>query len=146
MDEALAAARDAAAAGEVPVGAVVVSPAGDYVLYWMQQSQRATHNPALEYAAAEANRLKLSLVVGFGLMDDYPEANARHYLFMLQGLADEMDVDLRLPGTRKNLRRQRRFDRGITQVELLQQHLALRRPRRRGTRIHILLIAHRFSL
>jgi deoxyribodipyrimidine photo-lyase len=61
---------------------------GDYVLYWMQASQRTRHNPALERAAARANQLSLPLVVCFGLMDDYPEANARHYAFMLQGLAD----------------------------------------------------------
>ncbi|MBV9202113.1 MAG: deoxyribodipyrimidine photolyase, partial [Alphaproteobacteria bacterium] len=30
---------------------------GDYVLYWMQNSQRAEFNPALEVAIAEANRL-----------------------------------------------------------------------------------------
>ena len=58
-----------------------------YVLYWMQASQRARHNPALEHAIARANELRLPLVVGFGLMDDYPEANARHYAFMLEGLA-----------------------------------------------------------
>jgi len=61
---------------------------GDYVLYWMQQSQREPFNPALELAVAEANRLSLPVVVGFGLTDDYPEANARHYTFMLQGLAE----------------------------------------------------------
>ena len=60
--------------------------AGDYLLYWMQQSQRASFNPALEYAIAVANRENLPVVVGFGLMDDYPEANRRHYRFMLQGL------------------------------------------------------------
>ena len=32
---------------------------GDYVLYWMQQSQREPFNPALELAVAEANRLAL---------------------------------------------------------------------------------------
>jgi deoxyribodipyrimidine photo-lyase len=61
---------------------------GDYVLYWMQQSQRAEHNPALEYAARRANQYGKPLLVGFGLMDDYPEANARHYRFMLEGLAE----------------------------------------------------------
>jgi deoxyribodipyrimidine photo-lyase len=59
-----------------------------YVLYWMQQSQRTRFNHALEYAIARANELDLPLLVCFGLMDDYPEANARHYFFMLQGLAD----------------------------------------------------------
>lgn len=60
---------------------------GDYVLYWMQRSQRARTNHALEHAARRANALDLPLVVGFGLMDDYPEASARHYRFMLEGLA-----------------------------------------------------------
>ena len=61
---------------------------GEYVLYWMQQSQRARHNPALEYAVERANELDLPLVVGFGLTPDYPDANLRHYRFMLQGLQD----------------------------------------------------------
>ena len=61
---------------------------GAYVLYWMQQSQRASFNPALELAIGIANDRKLPVVVGFGLMDDYPEANARHYTFMLQGLRE----------------------------------------------------------
>lgn len=61
---------------------------GAYVLYWMQQSQRAHFNPALELAIGIANDRRLPVVVGFGLMDDYPEANARHYAFMLQGLKD----------------------------------------------------------
>jgi deoxyribodipyrimidine photo-lyase len=61
---------------------------GKYVLYWMQQSQREVFNPALETAAACANRLGLPVLVGFGLTDAYPEANARHYAFMLQGLHD----------------------------------------------------------
>jgi deoxyribodipyrimidine photo-lyase len=59
---------------------------GRYVLYWMQQSQRADWNQALEYAVLEANRLGQGVVVVFGLMDDYPEANLRHYTFMLEGL------------------------------------------------------------
>ena len=61
---------------------------GDYVLYWMQNSQRAEFNPALEVAIAAANRLGLPVLVGFGLTADYPEANARHYAFMLEGLAE----------------------------------------------------------
>ncbi|MEJ2677799.1 MAG: deoxyribodipyrimidine photo-lyase, partial [Gemmatimonadota bacterium] len=59
---------------------------GDYVLYWMQQSQRAEWNPALEQAVRLANERQLPLLVGFGLTDDYPEANLRHYRFMLEGL------------------------------------------------------------
>jgi deoxyribodipyrimidine photo-lyase len=61
---------------------------GDYVLYWMQQSQRAAWNHALEYAVDQANQLNLPLVTGFGLTDAYPEANLRHYTFMLEGLSE----------------------------------------------------------
>jgi deoxyribodipyrimidine photo-lyase len=61
---------------------------GDFVLYWMQAAQRARSNPALEYAAARANELGKPLVVFFGLTDKFPEANARHYAFMLEGLAE----------------------------------------------------------
>lgn len=61
---------------------------GKYVLYWMQQSQRAQFNHALEYAIRTANDRGDRLLVAFGLMDDYPEANLRHYRFMLEGLQD----------------------------------------------------------
>jgi deoxyribodipyrimidine photo-lyase len=61
---------------------------GDYVLYWMQASQRVSYNHALEYAVYWANELNLPLVTWFGLTDDFPEANARHYHFMLEGLRE----------------------------------------------------------
>ncbi len=61
---------------------------GDYVLYWMQASVRTRFNHALEYAAEQANDLKLPLLVAFGLTPSYPEANERSYLFLLEGLRD----------------------------------------------------------
>jgi deoxyribodipyrimidine photo-lyase len=54
----------------------------------MQQSQRAHTNPALEYAVRLSNEQEQALVVCFGLMPDYPEANRRHFAFMLEGLAE----------------------------------------------------------
>jgi deoxyribodipyrimidine photo-lyase len=77
---------------------------GRYVLYWMQQSQRAEMNHALEYAVQEANRLKQGVVVAFGLTDEYPEANLRHYAFMLEGLR-ETDQALRKRKIRLVVRR-----------------------------------------
>lgn len=65
---------------------------GKYVLYWMQQSQRENCNPALETAITEANRLGLPVLVGFGLTASYPDANARHYAFLLEGLKDVRDA------------------------------------------------------
>jgi deoxyribodipyrimidine photo-lyase len=61
---------------------------GDFVLYWMQQSQRAEYNHALEYAIQQANKIDQAVLVVFGLMDGYPEANLRHYTFMLEGLKE----------------------------------------------------------
>ena len=61
---------------------------GRYVLYWMQQSQRSEYNHALEYAIDRANELSVPVVVYFGLTGSYPEANERHYAFMLQGLKE----------------------------------------------------------
>ncbi|MBN2198444.1 MAG: deoxyribodipyrimidine photo-lyase, partial [Candidatus Aminicenantes bacterium] len=60
----------------------------DYVLYWMQTSQRAEYNHALEYASGEANSRGKPLVVFFGLTEAFPEANERHYAFMLEGLRE----------------------------------------------------------
>jgi len=61
---------------------------GKFVLYWMQQSQRAEFNHALEYAVMQANDQGLPLLVVFGLTKNYPDANIRHYTFMLEGLAE----------------------------------------------------------
>jgi deoxyribodipyrimidine photo-lyase len=59
---------------------------GRYVLYWMQASQRTEYNHALELAIDRANELQQPLLVYFGLTDAFPEANERHYHFMLEGL------------------------------------------------------------
>ncbi len=61
---------------------------GRYVLYWVQASQRAEENPALETAIASADELGLPVLCVFGLTASYPEANLRHYAFMLEGLAE----------------------------------------------------------
>jgi deoxyribodipyrimidine photo-lyase len=59
---------------------------GKYILYWMQQAQRIEYNHALSYAISKAKRCGLPLVVLFVVSDDVPDANSRHYYFMLQGL------------------------------------------------------------
>jgi len=59
-----------------------------YILYWMQQSQRAEWNHALEYAVDQANLLRQPVLVCFGITEDYPEANLRHFAFMLEGLRE----------------------------------------------------------
>ncbi len=64
------------------------NPQGSYVLYWVQAAPRVECNPALEYASERANHFKVPLVACFGVTQSFPGANARHYHFMLEGLAD----------------------------------------------------------
>lgn len=61
---------------------------GRYVLYWMQAAQRAEYNHALEYAIRSANKLSKPVVVFFGITEGWPEANLRHFYFMLEGLQE----------------------------------------------------------
>jgi deoxyribodipyrimidine photo-lyase len=61
---------------------------GAYILYWMQASQRTEYNHALEYAISKGNDLHQPVIVFFGITDHFPEANERHYVFMLEGLRE----------------------------------------------------------
>jgi deoxyribodipyrimidine photo-lyase len=54
----------------------------------MQAAQRAEWNHGLEYAARQANELGQPAVVFFGLTESFPEANERHYAFLLEGLKE----------------------------------------------------------
>jgi len=65
---------------------------GKYVLYWMQASQRATWNHALAFAIQQANERHELLLVLFGITNRFPEANARHYTFMFEGLREVRDA------------------------------------------------------
>lgn len=56
------------------------------VVYWMQAAQRTRFNPALAHALAIARELDKPITVVFALTPDYPEATARAYAFMLEGL------------------------------------------------------------
>jgi deoxyribodipyrimidine photo-lyase len=62
--------------------------AGSFVLYWMQASVRSQYNHALEYAVRRANSVKKPLLVYFGLTSTFPEANRRHYYFLIEGLKE----------------------------------------------------------
>ena len=76
----------------------------EVVVYWMQAAQRAEANHALEFAVGQANALGKPLAVLFGLTDSYPEANERHYAFMLEGLK-ETQASLRERGIPMVVRR-----------------------------------------
>ena len=76
---------------------------GRYVLYWMQAAQRAACNHARARGSARGPA-RAAAGRSFGLMDGYPEANLRHYAFMLEGLK-ETAAALAARGIRFVLRR-----------------------------------------
>ncbi|WAI01755.1 deoxyribodipyrimidine photo-lyase [Methanogenium organophilum] len=61
---------------------------GDYVLYWMQASQRAERNAALDAAIREANQLHKPVLVCFCLDPRGEGRQIRHLRFMLEGLTE----------------------------------------------------------
>lgn len=61
---------------------------GERILYWMQASVRVRDNLALAWAQREAEARRLPLDVLFCLDVTYPEANARSFAFLLDGLED----------------------------------------------------------
>jgi deoxyribodipyrimidine photo-lyase len=67
---------------------------GRAVVYWMQRAQRAGDNPALDAAISIGNALRKPVVAVFILNPRFPGANARHFQFMFDGLA-ELPVGLR---------------------------------------------------
>ena len=76
---------------------------GRFVLLWVQASARTRDNHALEYAVRQANDLGLPLVAVFGLTPSYPEANARHFQYLLEGLRD-LRVNLAARGVPLSIR------------------------------------------
>ena len=65
-----------------------VSPAGEFVLYWMIAARRARSNFALDRAMAWAVELRRPLVVLEALRVDYPHASERLHRFVIDGMAD----------------------------------------------------------
>jgi len=60
---------------------------GTCVVYWMQRSQRALDNPALDVAVEAGNALGKPVVIFFAPMP-FPPGNLRHYAFLAQGIRD----------------------------------------------------------
>lgn len=65
-----------------------LNPDGSCVVYWMQRTQRADDNAALDIAITVANALGKPVVAFFRLSARAYYANLRHYQFMLRGLIE----------------------------------------------------------
>jgi deoxyribodipyrimidine photo-lyase len=62
--------------------------AGASVLLWIQRAQRASANPAVNFAIDLAREAGLPVVAVFCLVPSYPLASRRHYQFMAEGLSE----------------------------------------------------------
>jgi deoxyribodipyrimidine photo-lyase len=58
------------------------------VVYWMSRDQRIHDNWAVVSAMEYASENRLPLIIVFNLADNFLNASARHYGFMLKGLAE----------------------------------------------------------
>ncbi|SDL90355.1 deoxyribodipyrimidine photo-lyase [Halarsenatibacter silvermanii] len=65
-----------------------INSEGEYVLYWMQSTQRQKDNKALSAASLLADNLNLPLVVCFVFMPQFPGGNYRHFAFMYDGVKE----------------------------------------------------------
>ena len=91
-----------------------LQPDGDYILYWMQATQRFEDNWALRLATLEADRVGKPLLIHQGLDPTYTFASARFHTFILEGAremarrADSLGLTYRFA-----LRRHRDDDRRV---------------------------------
>lgn len=72
----------------LPLGGGTAAVRGDCVLYWMEQSRRASWNHALEAALQEGARLRVPVYVFSALPGTALEAGVRQRTFLLEGLRE----------------------------------------------------------
>ena len=77
--------RDQLSLRTTPLNEKRLQPDGEYVLYWMQSTQRFEDNWALRLATIEADRVGKPLLIHQGLDPTYPYASARFHTFVMQG-------------------------------------------------------------
>lgn len=67
---------------------VTENPQGRCIIYWMQRAQRGRNNAALNLAIEFGNEFQVPVLAVFGLYDQFPAAERRHFRFLVQGLVD----------------------------------------------------------
>jgi deoxyribodipyrimidine photo-lyase len=75
--------RDQLSLRASPLNDLRIQPEGEFVLYWMQSTQRLEENWALRYATLEADRLGKPLIIYQGLNPHYEHANDRTHAMIL---------------------------------------------------------------
>ena len=106
--------RDQLSLRTTPLNEKRLQPEGDFVLYWMQSTQRFEDNWGLRLATLEADRIGKPLLVHQGLDPTYAYAADRFHTFVLEGArelaqrADALGLTYRFA-----LRRRRHDDRRV---------------------------------
>ena len=106
--------RDQLSLRAMPLNEKRLQPDGEFVLYWMQSTQRFEDNWALRLATLEADRVGKPLLIHQGLDPTYTYASARFHTFILEGAremarrADSLGLTYRFA-----LRRHRDDDRRV---------------------------------
>ena len=77
--------REQLALRATPLNEKRLQPDGEYILYWMQSTQRFEDNWALRYATLEADRIGKPLLIHHGLDPHYAHASPRIHTFIMQG-------------------------------------------------------------
>ncbi|MEO8561869.1 MAG: deoxyribodipyrimidine photo-lyase [bacterium] len=116
--------RDQVSLRAVTLNEKRLQPEGEYILYWMQSTQRLEDNWALRFATLEADRVGKPLLIHQGLDPTQTHASDRFHTFALQGARElaERARDLGLT-YRFALRRRREDDRRV--VDRLASRAAL---------------------
>ncbi|HVE77461.1 MAG TPA: deoxyribodipyrimidine photo-lyase [Gemmatimonadaceae bacterium] len=77
--------RDQLSLRTTTVNETRLQPDGEFVLYWMQTTQRLEENWALRLATLEADRLSRPLIIHQGLDPTYEFASDRFHTFTMEG-------------------------------------------------------------
>ena len=77
--------RDQISLRTIPLNEKRLQPEGEFILYWMQSTQRFEDNWALRLATLEADRVGKPLLVHQGLDPSYAYASDRFHTFIMQG-------------------------------------------------------------
>jgi deoxyribodipyrimidine photo-lyase len=101
-----------------------LQPEGEYVLYWMQSTQRLEDNWALRYATLEADRVGKPLLIHHGIDPTTPYASDRFHTFVMQGAQELVLRAAHLGLTYRFALRHRRDDDG-RMVDRLARRAAL---------------------
>src|SRR3954452_11764912 len=77
--------RDQLSLRALPLNEKRLQPEGEFILYWMQSTQRLEDNWALRLATIEADRVGKPLLIHQGLDPSYTSASAPFPAFVMQG-------------------------------------------------------------